>query len=105
MKVRLKDTDEIINVASYATITLDKCNSSGDPIEVGLDKIELLEEKSSDIDWEQRRYELTSSLINTMVGSCKDALNSTLNMKYISDTAVKYADTIINLLQNELYGC
>ena len=34
MKAKIKATGEIINIASYAKITLDKCDSYGTPIEV-----------------------------------------------------------------------
>lgn len=42
MKVLIKKTGEIVNAASYAKVALDMCDSYGNPIEVGLDEIELL---------------------------------------------------------------
>lgn len=34
MKARIKKTGEIVNLASYARITLDQCDSWGNPIEM-----------------------------------------------------------------------
>ena len=42
MKARIKATGEIVNLASYATITLDKCDSLGNPIELKPEEVELL---------------------------------------------------------------
>lgn len=43
MRVKIKKTGEIINVADYATIVLDKCDSYGNPIELKLEEIELID--------------------------------------------------------------
>lgn len=69
MKVKIKKTGEIINVAEYATVALEKCNSNGDPIELGFDEIELIQETSSDIDWEQRRYELVKDFESALLSN------------------------------------
>lgn len=44
MKVKIKKTGEIINAADYATIVLDKCNSYGNPIELKLEEVELIDD-------------------------------------------------------------
>lgn len=44
MKVLIKKTGEIVNAASYAKVALDMCDSYGNPIEVLLDEIELLQD-------------------------------------------------------------
>ena len=61
MKARIKETGEIINISDYARVTLDKCDSYGNPIELSFDEVEILQERSDNIDWEQRRYELAKS--------------------------------------------
>lgn len=60
MKVKIKATGEIINIAEYAKVTTDKCDSYGTPIEFDYDEVELIPDTSQDkeIDWEQRRFEL-----------------------------------------------
>lgn len=68
MKARIKETGEIINIAEYARVALDKCDSYGNPIEIGFDEVEILQEKSNDIDWEQRRYELAKDFTATLLG-------------------------------------
>lgn len=67
MKARIKETGEIINISDYARVTLDKCDSYGSPIELSFDEVEILQERSDNIDWEQRRYELAKS---AMQGYC-----------------------------------
>lgn len=76
MKAKLKETGEIINIASCDRVKLDKYDSFGNPVEVDYNDVEkfyddndypvgmpkfkipsVLEVKDS-IDWEQRRYEL-----------------------------------------------
>lgn len=42
MKVRIRATGEIINIAEYAKVTLDKCDSYGDPIELPFDEVEVI---------------------------------------------------------------
>ena len=60
MKARIKATGEIMNIAEYATVKFDACDSYGSPIEKHFEEVEILQEKTSDdgIDWEQRRYEI-----------------------------------------------
>ena len=61
MKARIKKTGEIINIAEYAKVELESCDSYGIPIEYGFDEVEILQDKSDDIDWEQRRFELVKT--------------------------------------------
>lgn len=42
MKAKIKKTGEIVNLASYATITLDQCDSWGNPIELKPEEVELI---------------------------------------------------------------
>ena len=75
MKCRIKKTGEIINISEYADVELDKCNDYGDPIRLGFDEVEFIQEKQSDIDWEQRRYEIAKSVYAyTNNISAKDAV-------------------------------
>lgn len=63
MKAKIKATGEIINIADYARVVLSQCDSRGNPIELGFDEVEILQEDTSDIDWEQRRYEITKDIL------------------------------------------
>lgn len=88
MKARIKKTGEIINIANYAKVTLDQCDSYGNPIELGFDEVEILQEPKSDIDWEQRRYEIarecTASLMRIEITS-----------EYAAKISVEQADALI----------
>ena len=45
MKARIKKTGEIVNLAPYAKITLDQCDSWGNPIELSPEEIELIDKE------------------------------------------------------------
>ena len=42
MKARIKKTGEIVNIAEYATIELEMCDSYGDPVCLAPEDIELI---------------------------------------------------------------
>lgn len=44
MRAGIKNTGEILNIADYATITLDNHDSYGNPIEVKPEEIELIQD-------------------------------------------------------------
>ena len=69
MKARVKATGEIINIADYARVTLDKCDSYGSPIELSFDEVEILQERSDNIDWEQRRYEIAKETVTAIMSN------------------------------------
>lgn len=100
MKARVKSTGEIINIADYARITLDKCDSYGDPIELSFDEVEILQERSDNIDWEQRRYELAKS---AMQGFCSNSHEQGMsNGSYMTaQRSLSYADALIKKLKGE----
>lgn len=69
MKARIKETGEIINIAEYARVVLDKCDSYGNPVDFGFDEVEILQERSDNIDWEQRRYELAKAAMQGVLSN------------------------------------
>ena len=69
MQAKIKATGEVFNIASYATVTLDNHDSFGNSLEKKFEEVEIIQEKSSDIDWEQRRYELAKAAMNGFVSS------------------------------------
>ena len=95
MKARIKKTGEIINIANYAKVTLDQCDSWGNPIELGFDEVEILQEPTSDIDWEQRRYEIAKEVF----ASTYDIFQN----KNLEKMAVHAADALIAELKKG--GC
>lgn len=69
MKARVKETGEIINIAEYARVVLDKCDGYGNPVDFGFDEVEILQEKYDNIDWEQRRYELAKAAMQGVLSN------------------------------------
>ena len=67
MKARIKKTGEIINLASYATITLDMCDSWGNPIELKPEEIELIQDKTDDFDWQSFRNQAAKDILCAMI--------------------------------------
>lgn len=51
MKARIKKTGEIVNLANYASITLDRCDSWGNPIELRPEEAELIPDVTEDEHW------------------------------------------------------
>lgn len=94
MKARIKKTGEIINIANYATVTLEKCDSYGNPIELRFDEVEILQEPTSDIDWEQRRYEIAKDMMAAFLSNYSDNIHSG-NPNEHAKYAVVFADTLI----------
>lgn len=59
----VKKTGEVLNVAEYAKVATDHCNSWGNPVEYSLDEIEIIPDEPQaegkpSVDWGQRRYEI-----------------------------------------------
>jgi hypothetical protein len=103
MKAKIKATGEIINIADYAKVTLDKCDSWGNPIELGFDEVEILQEPTSAIDWGQRRYEIAKTILHAIYiddGNAERADTSGLGFEYkdlkgSAQEAVRFADALI----------
>lgn len=85
MKVRIKETGEIVKVESWSELILDKYDSFENPIKVNIDEVEIISEptieelkanhalilKPSDMPSEERmRYELAKAAIPTAWSVC-----------------------------------
>lgn len=112
MKARIKKTGELVNLAPYAKITLESCDSYGDPIELSPEEVELVQETSdSRIDWEQRRYEIARTIlpycaettrIILMGGhSIGDQFKGKSIPEAVSEQAAQYADALIEILKRQ----
>ena len=97
MKARIKKTGEVVNIADYAKVTLDRCDSWGNPIELGFDEVEILQEPATGIDWEQRRYEIAKEMLTVIFQETKEYSSSGGISDYhdIPKLAVDYADILI----------
>lgn len=97
MKAKIKATGEIINIAEYAEVELESYDSNGDPKEFGFDEVEILQEKSNDIDWEQRRFELVkTAMLGLMAGH-----HTIYDADKLPSVAINYADALIVELKKE----
>lgn len=94
MKARIKKTGEIVNLASYAKITLEICDSYGNPIEVKPEEIELISDVSEDEHWQDVRER---AAIAALSGLC--ANSKLYNMQVWK--AIELADELIEKLKKE----
>ncbi len=110
MKVRIKKTGEIVNLASYAMITLDQCDSWGNPIEMKPEDVELVDDETAELElYEQWGYEnplqdywqdvRERAAIAAMQGLLTDS-NKVGSAKDFAETAVEYANALIEQLKN-----
>ena len=75
MKARIKKTGEIVNIADYATITLDDHDSWGNPIEMKPEDIELIQEQTEDDHWQAVRVRAAiSALQGLLSNTCRAAV-------------------------------
>lgn len=112
MKARIKKTGELVNLAPYAKITLDSCDSYGDPIGLSPEEVELVQETSdSRIDWEQRRYEIARTILPYCADTTRTILMSGhgIGTQYagmsipeaVSEQAIQFADALIERLKSQ----
>lgn len=92
MKAKIKKTGEIVNLASYATITLDQCDSWGNPIELKPEEVELIHQDH----WQDvREHAAISALQGILANSNKFG-----SIDDITQFAVDCADALIEKLKN-----
>lgn len=116
MKIRIKSTGEIKKVADYATVTLDTCDSYGDPEQVSFDDIELISDVGiktlylqQGIDWKQTRVNAAIAAMQGLCNSCHDSVIREIQEQsdkersnVISYLSVRMADALVyELNKNE----
>lgn len=102
MKARIKATGEIINIADYAKITLDTCDSWGNPIEVQPEEIELIQEVSKDEHWQDVKERAAIAAMQGILANTY--LHHTANngtYREIVIRAIDYATELVNKLKEE----
>lgn len=111
MKARIRATGEIVKLAEYAKITLDMCDSYGNPIELKPEDVELISDDkgdSSTTDWNQVRVQasiaaMQAQLTNPEILECVtsyDLIDGTASEK-VAKMAVKYAHALVEELKKE----
>lgn len=98
MKARIISTGEIINIASYARVTLDKCDDYGNPIEVPFEDIELIKGSSINIDWQQVRIQASISAMQALRSNT--GYNQCTPIE-IANFSVTYADALVKEMKGE----
>jgi len=98
MKARIKKTGEIVNLSSYATITLEQCDSFGNPIELRPEDVELIQEQTEDEHWQDVRER---AAIAAMQGIMDFFGNLDYNKGLIAKLAVEQADTLVEELRKQ----
>ena len=101
MKVRIKKTGEIVNIAEYAKIALDQCDSWGNPIEVKPEDVELIQEQTEDDHWQ---YVKERAAIAAMQGLSANPIlfyNNSDEKINITARAIRYANALIEKLKNK----
>jgi len=101
MKARIKKTGEIVNIAKYATIELDQCNSWGNPIKVKPEDIELIQEPTKDEHWQDVRERAAIAAIQGMLSCSEGAFSYQGITDEIARSAVDYADSLIEELKRK----
>lgn len=98
MKVRIKKTGELMNIASYAKITLEACDSYGDPIELSPEEVELIQEPTEDEHWQEVREH---AAIAAMQGVMKFFGSIDYDKEAIAELAVAQADALVERLKSQ----
>lgn len=113
MKAKIRKTGEIINIAEYAKIELDVCDSYGNPISVRSEDVELISDVREDnfpkINWEQRRYEIAKNILPYTAKTSREVLMSGYSLgkdaegktfeEYCAFFAISLADALIEELK------
>jgi hypothetical protein len=99
MKAKIKKTGEIVNIAEYAKITLEQCDSWGNPIELKPEEIELIQEPTENEHWQDVRER---AAIAAMQGVMNFFGSIDYNKGTIAKLAVEQADVLIAELRKEV---
>lgn len=105
MKVRVKKTGDVLNVADYAKVATEGHDSLGNPLEYYLDEIEIIPDEpqaaeTPAVDWGQRRYEIARDAICAYLSSYGGNLYSSTPDAHIK-CAIGYADELIKQLKGQ----
>ena len=100
MKARIISTGEVIKIADYARVTLDKCDDYGNPIEVSFEDIELIKDSSITIDWQQVRIQAAIAVMKGLISN-PDDFTTNQSPSGIAKKSVMFADALVKELKGE----
>lgn len=103
MKVRVKKTGEVLNVADYAKVATEGHDSWGNPLEYGLDEIEIIPDEPQAaerpaVNWEQRRYEIAKDALCANISTHPSSITATEHTVLL---ALNVADELIEQLKGQ----
>ena len=98
MKAKIISTGEIINIADYAKVTLDHCDSWGNPIEIPFEDVELIKDASNTNDWQQVRIQ---AAIAAMQGILSNQSSVVVSDEVVIRESVSLADALVKELKGE----
>ena len=97
MKVRIKKTGEIVNLADYAVITLDSHDSWGNPIEMKPEEVELIQEPTEDNHWQDVRERAAIAAMQGLLSN----QSKTGSAEEYAEAAINYTDALIEELKKK----
>lgn len=97
MKARIKKTGEIVNLASYAKIALEQCDSWGNPIEMKPEEVELIQEPTEDEHWREVREHAAIAAMQGLLANP----SRTGCFRDCAETAIEYVDALIEQLKTQ----
>lgn len=104
MKARIKKTGEVVNIAPYARVELDVCDSRGNPITKEFEEVELVQ----DNDWQAFRREVAKHMLpvasNWKLTKADGTASIPISKEAACKLAIEYADELIKQLQKNTKG-
>ena len=101
MKAKIKKTGEIVNLASYARITLEQCDSWGNPIELRPEDVELIPDVTEDEHWQDVRERAAIAAMQGLLANPKLVCNCCDDEIYVAGRAMIYANVLVEELKKK----
>ena len=106
MKVRIKKTGEILEVAEYAKVAMEVCDSYGNPLEYGLDEIEIIGERRifesySVVDWQQVKIQAAMRAMQALISKESGGYVAGYTTLDLAERAVVYANSLVVVLREK----
>ena len=104
MKVRIKKAGEILEVAEYSKVAMDVCDSYGNPLEYGLDEIEIISERRifesySVVDWQQVKIQSAIAAMQALISKQSEGYVEGYTTRSLAEKAVGYACSLVSELK------
>ena len=106
MKVRIKKTGEVLEVAEYAKVAMDVCDSYGNPLEYGLDEIEIIGERRifesySVVDWQKVKIQAAIGAMQALISKESGGYVAGYTTLDLAERAVVYANSLVVVLREK----